>query len=151
MQYPPAFLLGDHSMILHRNPKKSQVGWLLVCCWNCLALKKKRSTCDHKCLFQDHFKAVMLAHQYNRVSRIAWLCSRKCLWAFLTVFLLSGVWCKTDSCITGLYIVKKKSYLVSGEIQEGYSMWPIMLQRILPEPYIIREKEGLTNRSSYPN
>lgn len=36
---------------------------------------QKRSTCDRRRLFQDHFKAVMLAHQYDRVSRIAWLCS----------------------------------------------------------------------------
>lgn len=47
----------------------------------------------------------------------------KLLMSFLTVsLLLSGVWCKTNSRFTDLYIVKKEKILVSGETQEGYSM-----------------------------
>lgn len=68
MQAPPAFLLGEHNMILHRNTKKIISGLMKL-------FGQKRSTYDHSCLFQVNFKAVMLAHQYYRVNRIAWLCS----------------------------------------------------------------------------
>lgn len=63
------FLLGEHNMVLHRNTKIHK--WVD----EVFLVGQKRSTCDHSCLFQDNFKPVMLAHQYHRVNRIAWLCS----------------------------------------------------------------------------
>ena len=97
-------------------------------------------------------KAVTLTRQHDRVSRNAWLRSWKRLWAFLLFFCCQVCGTRQTHVLTGLYIVKIKGgiYSVSGEIQEGWSMWPITSLRILSEPYILREEESLTNRSSPP-
>lgn len=63
MQAPSAFLLGEHSMILHKEIQKHK--WVDDFLMELFG--QKRSTCDHRCLFQDNFKAVMLAHQYSRI------------------------------------------------------------------------------------
>lgn len=43
-------------MILHRNTKKKIISGSMK------LFGRKRSTCDHSCLFQVNFKAVTLAH-----------------------------------------------------------------------------------------
>lgn len=73
MQSPSAFLLGEHSVILHRNSKPPT----LVGCWfsDGIVGAEKEHLYTTGVYFRINLKAVMLAHQYNRVSRIAWLCS----------------------------------------------------------------------------
>lgn len=141
MQAASALLLGEHNMILRRNSKPSG---LMDLWWGCSG--QKRSTCDRRCLFQDHFKAVTLAHQYSRVSRIAWLLQLKTLLSFLTVFLSllsSGAWCKTtNSCTTGLYI--EKQGLIGVWWNTGglcISVRSMTLRWILSEPYYRKERK----------
>lgn len=55
--------------------------------------------------------------------------------------------------LQGSTLYKKKeegSYLVSGETQEGYSMWPVTLRWILSEPYVLREEEKFDKSISTP-
>lgn len=98
MQFPPPPVCGFLTLeggttlviFLWRNPQKitethQWAASLLPETFRlCDLSKTQRSTCDFKQLIlfnffvfllrQDDFKAVMLAHQYYRVSRIAWLC-----------------------------------------------------------------------------
>lgn len=111
---------------------------------------RKRSTCDHRCLFQDHLKAVTLAHQYDMVNRIAWLLQLKTLLSFFltVILLLSGARYKTLSCTAGLYIVRQRvNWCLVKYRRADYSTWPIMLRWILSEPYCKRTNGSLTNRS----
>lgn len=83
MQAPSAFSLGERKCDSTQKFKTHQ--WVTGIM---MAMSgQKRSTCDHRCLFQDHFKAVTLAHQYSRVCRIAWLFAAENAYElFLTFF-----------------------------------------------------------------
>lgn len=144
MQSPSAVLPGEHSMILHRNSKSGLATGFMMELYG-----QKRSTCGRRCLFQDHVKAVMLAHQYNRVNRIAWLRSWKRLWAFLTVFLLSGVWYKTNSRTTGLYIVKRGVIWCLVNYRRAIPCDPLCCDGFF-QSHIIREKRTFDKSISTP-
>lgn len=74
-----------------------------------------------RCLYQDRFKAVMLAHQYKRVSRIAWLAAKNA-YELLNCFSVVRCVVQSKSVYYRALHCKKRRYLLSGEIQEGYSM-----------------------------
>lgn len=116
MQVPSALSLGEHqngSMYLFK-PRKGDFWFYDETIW-----AEKRSTAG--VLLQDQLKAVTLAHQYNNVSRIAWLCSwkhfEKKKYRYYCYFLSSGV--LSDELQGSTLQKRNRGYLVYGETQEG--------------------------------
>lgn len=145
MQVPSALSLGEHqngSMYLFK-PRKGDFWFYDETIW-----AEKRSTAG--VLLQDQLKAVTLAHQYNNVSRIAWLCSWK-------RFEKKNIDITVIFCHQVCYQMNCRALHCKKEIAV---IWCTVKHRravcswwVRSEPYHKREREGerLTNRSSHPN